>query len=160
MARLSDNNKRELCTLIATRMEPPDIKEHFKVVHGLDLTFQQIYYYRAGLGAQKWADFIIEERIKYDSAVEECYLSSKRNRVDACYTAYKAAKAKGDPKGMVMAIAQAQKEVEGNQLRLTNKEGEDFSFTINIGPPPEDREPRRVGPPATLLPFNTDEDED
>ncbi len=154
MARLTDNQKRELCCLIASRMESPHIVEHFLRVHDLEISFQQVYYYRKGLGSPKWTEFIINERTKYDAAVDECFFSSKRNRVDACYAAYLSAESRQDAKGMVMAVAQAQKEMEGSQLRLTDKDGGDFQFNINIGPPPEEQKPKQVGPTLTLLPGN------
>jgi hypothetical protein len=140
-------------------MEPPHIVEHFSRVHGLEVSFQQIYYYRKGLGSSKWPEYIAEERIKYDAAVDECYFSSKRNRIDACYTAYLSAESRQDAKGMVMAVAQAQKEMEGSQLRLTDKDGGDFQFNINIGPPPEERKPKQVGPVLTLISPSKDDDE-
>lgn len=53
---------------------------------------------------------------------------------------------------MVMAIAQAQKEMEGTKVQLTGKDGEDFSFNINIGPPPDQQDPKQVGPVLKLIP--------
>jgi hypothetical protein len=139
-------------------MEPPHIVEHFLRIHDLEISFQQVYYYRKGLGSPKWTEFIINERTKYDAAVDECFFSSKRNRVDACYAAYLSAESRQDAKGMVMAVAQAQKEMEGTKVRLTDKDGEDFQFNINIGPAPEKQEPERVGPTLTLVPPGADDD--
>ena len=149
MAKLTESQQREICTLIAARMPPPDIRIHFEETYGLSVSFQQIYHYRR---SKAWAEFIEEERILYDAGVEECFLACKKNRMDSLYVTYLLAKEKKDPKGMVMAIAQAQKEMEGMQLRVTDKDGEDFQFIINIGPPPEEQEPKKVGPTLTLLP--------
>jgi hypothetical protein len=137
-------------------MPPPDIVAHFKAVYDLDISYQLIYHYRR---SETWSEFISEERLAYDAEVSECFLACKRNRMDSLYTTYLLAKEKQDPKGMVMAVAQAQKEMEGTKLALVNKEGEDFSFNINIGPPPEDQKPRQVGPVLTLISPSKDDDE-
>jgi hypothetical protein len=157
MAKLSENQKRELCSLIASRMPTIHILEHFLEVHGLEVSPQQVWQYK---NSEKWAEYIEESRIKYDAAVDECHFSCKRNRLDACYAAYLSAESRQDAKGMVMAVAQAQKEMEGTKVRLTDKEGEDFQFNINIGPAPEKQEPERVGPTLTLLPSRWDDEKD
>ena len=155
MARLEESQKRELCYLIAARMSTFKILEHFLKKYSIEVTPQQVYCYKNGTGtSKKWSKFIADSRVKYDAAVEECHFSSKRNRMNAIYKAYKVAKKKKDAKGMVMAVAQAQKEMEGTKLQITGKDGEDFSFNINIGPPPtQDQETqKKVGPTLTLLP--------
>ena len=166
MARLNEVQKRELCSLIASRVATLHIIEHFLKNHELEITPQQVYSYKSGFNSKKWVDLIDDFRIKYDDAVDECYFSSKRNRMNALYTAYLVAEAKKDAKGMVLAVAQAHKEMEGTKIALVDKDGEDFSFTINIGPPPEEQEPKKVGPTLTLLPSSgtkkrdDDEEED
>lgn len=149
MARLVDAQKRELCYLIAARTATQEILEHFQEKYELEVTPSQIYAYKNGLNADKWKEYIRTKRLEYDAAVDECIFSSKRKRLDACYRAYEVAKGKKDARGMVMAIAQAQKEMEGTKVQLTGKDGKDFEFNINIGPPPE---PRQVGPPLRVLP--------
>jgi hypothetical protein len=159
MARLQEFMKRELCQMIAERLPPPDIKEHFEKQHGLDVSYQQIYWYR---GAKQWQEFIEEQRAIYDAGVAEERFASKRVRLIACERAYLVALAKKDAKGMVLAIGQAQREMEGTRVALVDKEGEDFSFTINIGPKPpcgQVDEPKKVGPTRTLLPFKPRDDD-
>ncbi len=159
MARLNEVQKRELCWLIAGRMPTIHIIEHFLENHELEISPQQVYSYKNGLNAKKWVELIKDSRIQYDAAVEECYFSSKRNRMNALYTAYLVAEDKKDAKGMVMAVAQAHKEMEGTKVRLTDKDGEDFQFNINIGPPPEEQKPKQVGPVLTLISPSKDDDE-
>ena len=153
MARLEESQKRELCYLIAARMSTFKILEHFLEKHSLEVTPQQVYGYRNGVNtSEKWSKFIADSRTRYDAAVEECHFSSKRNRMNAIYKAYKVADKKKDAKGMILAVAQAHKEMEGTKIRLTDKDGEDFSFNINIGPPPEKAESKQVGPVLKLIP--------
>jgi hypothetical protein len=137
-------------------MPPPDIVEHFQATYALDVSYQLIYHYRK---SETWSDFIAEERLAYDAPVSECLMCCKKKRMDALYATYLLAKEKQDPKGMVMAVAQAQKEMEGTKVRLTDKDGEDFQFNINIGPPPEEQKPKQVGPVLTLISPSKDDDE-
>jgi len=148
MARLDHSQKRELCWLIAAREATPKILEHFLGKYSIEISAQQVYSYKNGLNSKDWPKLIADFRAQYDAAVEECHFSSKRNRLNALYHAYLKADEKGDQRAMVMAVAQAQKEMEGTKVELTGKDGKDFSFNINIGPPPEQRQ---VGPPVKVL---------
>jgi len=152
MARLDLAQKRELCWLIAGRMSTHKILDHFLEKYSIEILPGQIYQYKNGLNSNKWPKLIEEFRAKYDAAVEECHFSSKRNRLNALYKAYEIAESKEDAKGMVMAVAQAQKEMEGTKIQLTGKDGEEFSFNINIGPPPQ---PKEVAPPLKVLPASS-----
>jgi len=156
VARLNEAQKRELCWFIAARKTTAEIAQHFLEKYSIEVTPQQVYSYKNGLNSKKWPKLIEEMRDRYDRAVDECHFSSKRNRLDALLKAYEVAEGKGDARGMVMAVAQAQKEMEGTKLQITGKNGEDFQFNINIGPPPEDQKPREVAPPVRLIPPRND----
>jgi len=153
MARLQENEKHDVCKMIAERVSPPEIVAYLKEKYDRDISYQQIYWYRR---APQWAEFISENRAKYDAGVDDERLSSKRRRLVALDDAYKVALAKKDARGMTMACSAARVEMEGSRVAVTDKDGEDFKFVINIGPAPE--EPKRVGPSLTLVPPGADDD--
>jgi len=137
VARLNEAQKRELCWFIAARKTTAEIVEHFLENHSIEVTPQQVYSYKNGLNSKKWPKLIEQMRDRYDKAVADCHFSSKRNRMNALHDTYLLAKEKKDARGMVMALAQAHKEMEGTKIQLTDKDGKDFQFNINIGPPPD-----------------------
>jgi hypothetical protein len=153
---LSEDRQRELVCMIAARRPPLEIVEHFLSEYDHVLSYQQIWKYK---NSKKWADFLKEEREKFDNDFSKCLMASKRNRLMFLHKAYKIAKAEKDAKGMTMAISQAQKEMEVHKIALTDKAGEDFKFVINIGPPPEEQKPKQVGPVLTLISPSKDDDE-
>jgi hypothetical protein len=158
-SKLTLAQQRELCTLIASRLPAPEIIAHFDLTYAIDISSQLIYHYRR---SANWSDYISEERILYDLEVSECFLACKRNRMDSLYNSYLMAKDQQDSKGMTMALAQAQREMEGMKLALVDKAGEDFSFTINIGPPPLEelpQKPKELGPVLQLRPPDKDDKE-
>ena len=150
MAALDNGQKRELCWLIASRLPAGKIVAHFLEKYSIEVSRLQVSQYKTGKNSKKWVNLIEQFREEYDAAVAECHFSSKRNRLNALYKAYEVAELKKDAKGMVMAVAQAQKEMEGTKIQLTGKDGEEFSFNINIGPPPQQQ--KEVTPPLKVLP--------
>ena len=156
MARLQDNEKHQVCKMIAERVSPPEIVAYLKEKYGTEISYQQIYWYRR---ASAWKEFIAKNRAKYDLAVDEERFASKRSRLVGCEKAYLVALEKKDAKGMTMAIIAARQEMEGKRIALTDTKGDDFSFTINIGPPPEEQKPKQVGPVLTLISPSKDDDE-
>jgi hypothetical protein len=148
--------------MIAERVSPPEIVAYLKEKYGTEISYQQIYWYRR---ASAWKKFIKEKRDLYDAAVDEERFASKRKRLIGCEEAYLVAKEKKDAKGMTMAIIAARQEMEGKRIALTDAKGDDFSFTINIGPPPDQvRPPKRIGPSGPVLtlrpPYNKDDDKE
>ncbi len=157
--RLNADQKRLLCHCIAIRLPTLEIIEKFREDHDLEVSPQSIYLYKTGRNGKKWPPLIEEFRAEYDAGVTECFLSAKRNRLNSLHDLYVIALASKDVKGGVMALTAAHKEMEGTKVALVDKDGDDFSFVINIGPPPDQvGEPKNVGPVLTLLPFKKKDD--
>lgn len=143
MAELSEANKLELVSMLACYRDSQVIVDHFRDVHGLELTLKQVGAYdptRSYFEAsEKWRDIFEATRKRYIEEVSSIPSANQGFRLNLLHEQIVKAAKEGKPALMAQLLEQCAKEVGGVLTNDRNVRIDDSRRQRAADMSPEDR---------------------